>query len=395
MSTRDTLIESTVSLWSEPHASGPSMRAILGKSGLTAPALYHHFDSLQTLYAKAQEQAFAEARDWFAARLQELGDGPSLPPHALPALMASLIDRWCNECRHLAFVRFECLLDAMRQTRPTPLATQWEALWNDSWQALATRCSLSSAGAGTAAVAAGLSLSHLIRVHPLADRCCVDEACRGWVDWALGHQARSSEWHQFALTTANAGDTPIARPAGKVAPLAEAAAHLLIEHGAGLVTHRNVAQQAGVSTGAVAHHCRTVSDLLRAAFATIYWQSLTRARAETDKPAPLSLQVLFEPPQPEWWPVIGWIELHLALARDPSLAAIAPHIRYRRGHMSERFLDLLLPSGLAPGQTDKVLFAHFIFGTRMQIAARSANRDFYRGNAEWLTATLSSVEPCT
>lgn len=395
MKTRETLIESTIALWSQPHASGPSMRAILKRSAITAPALYHHFESLQHLYAEAQELALARAAQWFTARLEDLQAGPELGPHALPALMAELVDRWCQECRPLAFIRFECLIEAARQGAPTPLAARWEYLWRDMWRAVAARCGLAEAADGTAAVAAGLSLSHLIDVRRTVDRCCVDEVGRGWLDWVLGKAAANNHWHDFALAAANSENAPIPRLAAKELSLAEAAAQLLIEKGVGEVTHRSVAQQAGVSAGAVAHYYRTVGDLLRAAFSAIYWQSLGSVLAGGDKaPSPPQSPVLlavFTPPQPEWWSVIGWLEFHLALARDPALAALAARIRYRGGHMSQRFLGILLPRGVEPGQADRALFSHWVFGTRIQIAAKAADPDFYRGQAEWLTATLARI----
>lgn len=395
MSTRNSIIENTIALWSEPHTSGPSMRAILKKSAITAPALYHHFDSLQHLYAEAHEHAFASASTWFGARLDELLVGPELGPHALPALMAELIDRWCNECRHLAFVRLECLLDAARQGQPTDLATRWEYLWRDAWQTIAARCGMGAAGQGTGAVAAGLSLSHLIRVRPTIDRCCVEETSRGWVNWVLGKQAGDEQWHCFALHATERESTPIERPDGKALPLAEAAAQLLIEKGGGEVTHRSVAQKAGVSTGAVAHYFRTANDLMQGAFAVIYWQSLTRARnavgaSPSDKKT-LSLMTVFNPPGPDWWSAIGWLEFHLAVARDSAFKAIDPQLRYRGGHMSKRFLECLLPSGATPTQTDKALFSNWVFGTRTQIAAKTASPDFYRENTQWLIKLLSGM----
>ncbi len=396
MNTREKIIESTISLWSGPDMSGPSMRAILKKSGITAPSLYHRFDSLYHLYRESHEAALTLAERWLDARLEELDGETPLHPRAFAPLMAVLIHRWCHECRNLAFARFECVLETMRRDEATDIAFRWEILWRNFWQAVSERCGLADAGEATGALASGLSIAHLIPIRPTVDRCCIEEACRGWVDWCLGSRATENRWHEFALAAASSGNGPIKRPAGKALPLAEAAANLLVEKGTGEVTHRGVAAAAGVSTGAVAHYFRTVDDLLCGAFAAIYWrtmpseQALAEAGGSTPPPA-YSVRTLIDPPKRDWWPVIGWVEFHLALARDPALAALAPRIRYRGGHMSKRFLEAMLPPGSESGQTDRALFAHWVFGIRMQIAAGRSDPGFYRKSTAWFTETVSKL----
>ncbi|NWO96379.1 TetR family transcriptional regulator, partial [Escherichia coli] len=79
-----------------------SARGLAQATGLPASSIYHHFGDLERLYVCAHEHAQALAAEWCGARLDQLADVPA-GIESLPALLAALIDDWCEGQRGLAF----------------------------------------------------------------------------------------------------------------------------------------------------------------------------------------------------------------------------------------------------------------------------------------------------
>lgn len=399
MTTQEKLVNATISLWMLTGNARPSMRAILARSDATPPSLYHHFTSLYHLYHAAHEAAVERAEWWCAARLAELDTGTALDPAALPPLMACLIDEWCRERRELAFAHFLCLAETVRGSGSKELALRWETLWREFWQAVADRCGLPDAGTATASLAVGLDLAHLLRTRRTIDRCWLDEICRAWGDWNNGRLAADSQWHLHAMTAARYHDAPPELPEGKALAIANAAADVLIDQGAHHIAHRTVAAHAGVSTGSVSYHCRTVDDLLRAAFAALYWRAVKPVPEQADGTGAAMTRAEAEaaiasgsvPPGPDRQSTTGWIELHLALARDPDLASLAARVRYRGGHVANRYLHALLPGHCTASLVDRALLANWIIGSQLQTAVAPIDIAPYRASSEWLTAMISGL----
>jgi len=85
---RRAILDAATSVFAAKGIDGISMRQIAGEIGVSATALYHHFDSKDALVAAACEAGFGE----FGARLAATGRAAPSPLDALRALTDVYID---------------------------------------------------------------------------------------------------------------------------------------------------------------------------------------------------------------------------------------------------------------------------------------------------------------
>lgn len=85
---RSAILDAATAVFAEKGIDGISMRHIAGEIGVSATALYHHFDSKDALVAAACEAGFAE----FGARLDAGRRTAASPLDALHALAGIYLD---------------------------------------------------------------------------------------------------------------------------------------------------------------------------------------------------------------------------------------------------------------------------------------------------------------
>jgi AcrR family transcriptional regulator len=140
----------------------------------------------------------------------------------------------------------------------------WVALWRDFWLAVAADFGLGETeGRLMHAFFESEALYHLSSWSPALEAAALRELVEHFgMVWLGAGPARPIG----ALAQAEQSAGVLA--AGSIAPsavrIAQAAAEV-IEGGLGALTHRAVAARAGVTTGAVTHHFRTVEDLVAGA----------------------------------------------------------------------------------------------------------------------------------
>lgn len=296
---------------------------------------------MEHLYELAQAHAIEEAELWCSIRrraLDGLDDDFGLPVSALGPLLASLIDELCTEQRRIAFAWRECQLMAVRQPRFSPLLARWNSLLQGLCSDLCRLVGLQSAADLTFLFFEGESLFHLIQWDRMLDRAGLDEMTAGWAGWMQGQipldaPFRVRLWKQAQRSLSM-------EPVELNAPVAKAAARLLIEMGVSGITHRAVAAAAGLTLGVVAHQHRRAADLLEQAYGALY-QELTGSRLEPARNVRLKadLQV------PTRRQMLGIEELVLAVARGRTDATFANRLRYLRGTTSSSIVEARLGIG--------------------------------------------------
>jgi AcrR family transcriptional regulator len=122
----------------------------------------------------------------------------------------------------------------------------------------------------------------------------------------------------------------MAIPEGNLQLIAMAAARLLTQKGAGAVTHRAVAAEAGLTLGVVSHNCKRTGDLLKLAYSEIYVQ-LTGGLPDRPGANP---QVPDKGAQPDLSRMLAIDELVLAVARGRVGEELIGLLRYLRGTTS-------------------------------------------------------------
>ena len=365
--TADAWINAVLSAWEDGGHAAISARALAQVTGLPNSSIFNYFGSLERLYVSAQEAAMASASAWCDRRREELADTPS-GPESLPAIMAALIDDWCERERRTALAWRECQLLAARKPGFVKAAADWRAIWDGFWQELCNRLGIPGAGLLTARIFDGESFFHLLRWRRPVDRAALDELCGGWSAWLNGEPAPLAPWREIARAHAAEGNVRVEPRDNTAIRIADAAAALLGRDGIAGITHRAVAAEAGLTLGVVSHKMRTSADLLNSAFESIYWRGVISTEKREDMMvldqdrAALVAGFVKWPGSDEYR--LARAELMVAAMRDPALAAFAARLRYLRGGASGRLLQALLGNKRRVSALDASVFASFVNGQR-------------------------------
>jgi AcrR family transcriptional regulator len=369
---KERLLEVTLDLWEQHGHAAMSARSIGQAAGLPVSSLYHHFGSLEQLFLLAQQHARARAERWCAAHLASF----EAVAGGLPAVMGALIDDWTTRERRLAFTWRECQVMALRDSRYVPALQAWQSLWSSFWQSVCSRCGIQDLGEITTCFFYGESLLHLIQWRRAVDRACLDELCQGWGHWLSGRLAPEGPWRGFARQEANRSMPELTCRDETTERIAVAAAETVEELGMARLTHRAVAQRAGLTLGIVSYNFRTSAELTRAAFESIYSRIVAAKTVEhldaglrrDEAFDSLSGHDLFSPR------LTGLDEVLLSVARDPELRAFAPQLRYLRGRGSGAKLRELLGPQRPISSTDAALLSAFSGGQRQACLGKTEDQ---------------------
>ncbi|MEN2712169.1 TetR/AcrR family transcriptional regulator [Sphingomonas sp. NPDC092331] len=359
-------IAAVLSAWEVSGQAAVSARGLAQVTGLPASSIYHHFGDLERLYVSAHEHAQALAAEWCGARLDQLADVPA-GAESLPALLAVLIDDWCEGQRGLAFAWRECQLLVARDPRYGPAAQRWRTLWAGFWRHVCDRLGIPGTATITERLFDGESFLHMMRWRRSVDRAALDELCRGWGNWLGGSLAGPGPWRDMARGCAQrSARLPEARDE-TAERIAEAAAAIVARGGVAGVTHRAVAAEAGLTLGVVSHKFRTSAELLGSAFEAIYRRNVPAGELEAELAAAADgngramLDRLGERPGAEEFR-LATSELMMAAMRDPALAPFAAQLRYLRGRTSRLFLQAMIGRDRPIGPLDAAIFSSFAIG---------------------------------
>lgn len=142
--------------------------------------------------------------------------------------------------------------------------------------------------------------------------------------------------------------------------LLSAALEVLLDRGYAGFTTKEVAQRAGLSSGALMHHYENKEELVVAATAAVYDECLERARQSADTQEALDdpiarymadlMTVYFE------WPFVAALEVAVVARTDPDLMARIRPVMERFWHgRDELWLKVFARAGYAPGQANLAL----------------------------------------
>jgi AcrR family transcriptional regulator len=276
----DRLIQAAAAQIAARGAAAASARSVAAEAGVSPSAINYNFGAIEQLLLAAYAQGVRDTTAWVAAKRRDL---LALPRTANGAVLAleQVIVAWTGEMRGLALLYQESLA-AMAGRGP---AADWTALWREFWLQTADDFGLGAMdGRILHLFFESEALYHLSRWSPALEAAALREQCdllgALWLNAAPGAATGAA-----ALAERSAG----ARPVGSIAPAAmkivEAAAEVVETGGLSGLTHRAVAARAGVTTGSVTHHFRTIEDLVAGA---IRGQVEAMSRAVGEGPSPAS-----------------------------------------------------------------------------------------------------------
>jgi AcrR family transcriptional regulator len=332
--TRQRLISATADLVARDGIAAASARAIATDAGASPSAINYNFGNIERLLQSTFALGVDETREWLELRRAEIALLPGSPDGAAWALLHGL-RTWTAEGRRLALLYQEALA-AGAGAGP---AADWTRLFRDFWLDIAERFGLAPIDGRLMHVFfESEALYHLSTWSPaledaaLADT--VEHLAHVWLGAPL-RPWRGALWH--------AEEASGTRPHGSAPPaamrIAKAAAEVVEDKGLAGLTHRAVAHRAGVTTGSVTHHFRSIEDLVAGVIRGQVQVLTEEAMASAPPPIDeiLTPERLFEAlrfhsaGERPASPVIRRRRLFLASARRRELAAAGAVIRYSHG----------------------------------------------------------------
>lgn len=253
----DRLVLAAAEQIAERGLAGASARTIASAAGVSPSAINYNFGSIERLLSSALEYAAACTAVWIADREAELATLPAKPDTSA-FILERLVVGWTGGARSLALIYQEGLAAQAGE----PVMAAWTRQWRDLFERVAAALGLGETeGRLMHLFFETEALYHLSTWSPALEAAALRELAEHFAAAWLG-TAEHPVSGALALAEATAG----ARPFGSIAPAAErivlAAADIVETGGLGALTHRAVAAKAGVTTGAVTHHFRTIEDLV-------------------------------------------------------------------------------------------------------------------------------------
>lgn len=334
--TRQRLVMAAGQLIADGGISAASARAIAASAGTAPSAINYNFGNIERLLLTVFEQGVEETRAWLQDCSDTLAALPASPDGLAWALL-HLLGAWAGDGRRLALIYQETVA-ADPGHGP---AAAWTRLWRDFWIDAAARCGLPAVdGRVLHAFFEHEALYNLSAWSPALESAglaeMVDHLATIWLD------ARPRPPREAMVQAERLAGT---RPYGSVPPaamrIAKAAAKVVEDKGLAGLTHRAVAARAGVTTGSVTHHFRSIEDLVAGAIRGQV-QAMTEDAAARNDAGPsldeaLTAHALFaalrahvtsDLPSPA---VLRRRRLFLAAVRRKDLAAAGAVIRFSYG----------------------------------------------------------------
>jgi AcrR family transcriptional regulator len=336
-SRRDRMIHAAAQLVSQEGIVGASARSVAAAVGAAPSAVNYNFGGMEQLLSLAFEHGATQTATWLEARRREIRALPTTPDGAAQALL-HVLSEWTADGRSLALLYQESLAAGAG----TGAAAAWTLLWRDFWLTVAATLGLDPIeGRLLHVFFESEALYHLSTWSPALEKSVLAETCDHFAATWLG-APRRAERGALVLAERSAG----ARAHGSVAPaalrIAEAAAEVVEDRGLNGLTHRAVAARAGVTTGSVTHHFRSIEDLvagaIRGQVQTLAQETIAHGNFVTpQEDENLTVERLFEairfhsiadgPPSP----VLRRRRLFLAAVRRTDLAGAGAVIRFSHG----------------------------------------------------------------
>lgn len=323
-----------------------SARAIATAAGVAPSAINYNFGSIEQLLSSAFTHGAERTAEWLAARTTEIAALPRTPDGAIQAL-EYVIGSWTTDARPLALLYQEAL-NIGAGAEP---CAGWTRQWRDFWVQAAEAFGLPEIdGRLLHLVFESEALYHLSTWSPGLERAVLRDLLDHFGAIYLGAPHRVDGGALSRAITAVGSPSSASIPPAAMR-IAVAAAQIVETAGFAGLTHRRVAKQAGVTTGSVTHHFRTIENLVTGAIRGQV-QMLTDAATQADGPLsePVTIERLFQGiarhavEDPPASPLRR--RLFLAAVRRPDLAGAGAIIRFAHGGTSR---DILGQFGLSGG----------------------------------------------
>lgn len=336
-----------VGMWRTHGRAEMSARQVSQTASAQASQINYYYGGLEQLLCSSQGQAVTAARTWCDATLADF-TGLAMPAgdaETVGRVIAGVIESWCRDRSDLAFAWTECQMLAPRHADYADGARQWRSVWRAFWTRMCERLGVGEHADLTLAFFTGEAFLHRIVWRAPFDRACLVETSVSWARLLMHGDCGPAPLRDFAREETRRFAAPLLVAGSAPARLSEAAAQLVGEAGAAAVTHRAVAQAAGLNLGAATYHFPTRTALMTAAWEHIYLRLLRPHQAtETgpiDRHTYIESLVSYGGGEAQRPDVLAMEALLSQSARDEALRDMGAMIRYTRGQSSHLRLTRL------------------------------------------------------
>lgn len=363
---RDRLIKAAIAGFAD-RGHLPVVRQIADRAQLSASAINYHFGSLEHLYRSAAEDAFRQSEAWVARVEHQAQALQGLTPSGFGVLIATIIDDWCTNQRAIAIAWRRTQIGDLRDVEQMALPQMWQDLWDGFWFRLSALVGLQHHADLIGIFFDAESFQHLIPWNRLIDRGALDELCQTFVARLICEEPSGGQWRGIAQRVAGPPPSELTGPA---AHIASAALSTLGKSGYQGFTHRAVAQEAGVSLGAVSHHFTSASDLMQGAYLALRGKfaargaGILRGEQPLDRADLMSVLIDFAVSAMSDEENRAIDEMRLLSVSDASLLPIASRMRYERGRSSGEFLSRIAEFTAKVTPLDGALLSTWLQGLR-------------------------------
>ncbi|WP_443478303.1 TetR family transcriptional regulator [Novosphingobium aerophilum] len=270
--------------------SGMSLRTVAEEAQISVGSISYRIGDRAALIAAVLDrevELMAEARrEW----RERVGDHDPFGAGSLADLICEWLDQGAHSRRTSAIVTCELALLASREPQSLraidALLDEGQGLWRDVLPP-------TPLGGRLAHFIASYCLDEQVFSILLADETDYRLLRHSTVRAMLRGSGASgdptgSRWHmalveRLAVPASAAYDETAVPPQGAKGAIAENIADIIVEQGVGALSHRTVAQAAGVATSSAAHHFPTHRDILFAGVEAVYRRLRSRIHASGAK----------------------------------------------------------------------------------------------------------------
>ncbi len=254
-----------------------SLRTVAEEAGTSVGSISYRIGDRARLVEATLDREIGIMAEQRVQWRERLGPVDPLSTGILPDLVCEWLDQSAGPGRHSAIVTCELILLASREPATLPriaeLLDEREGLWRDMLTGLPQADRLANR-------IASYCLDELPFSIVLAEetdyRLLRHSTIRGLLrDGNALPVPSATDWHmalvdRLAVPAAPAHDETAPVPEGTKGILADHIADLIADQGVGALSHRAVAQLAGVATSSVAHHFPGQRDILFAGVEALY-----------------------------------------------------------------------------------------------------------------------------
>ncbi len=356
------LLDHAIALFAERGPKGVTTRAVTERAGVSPALLNYRYGSHDRFLERAMQRAAAlDAENW--RRRAESCEKAAIRAADLPGLLQTVLRDDFVTHRDLALCRWISLLESDRSGARRSFAETWmrrpEEFWARLYEKLGLDLALSKA---TAAILLFMGQGYLLHHDAFGFDPWARDLCDRLAERILKKKPSrpgDSPWRMAAENAALPSDDADESGDATRRNIIEGAVGIILKGGADAVTHRAIAARAGVSLSSTTHHFASKSEIIIAAYRSIYRRAVLANPEFTAPPPKMSiedfdvrLKAAASPDETERRAqTIALDDLALAASRIRALQPMAIAMFARSGEHSARVLKALAEKR---GDTDRL-----------------------------------------